>query len=101
MGMPRYFSNGEIEARFECFLRGLDEQDVDVALIHSSDNVYYLTGVALLSEWGRPLWLLVKRNGDALLIGAEIELESMQASPVVASCVAYDDHRPALEQALE
>ena len=34
------------ESTSECFLRGLDEQDVDVALVHSSDNVYYLTGVA-------------------------------------------------------
>jgi Xaa-Pro aminopeptidase len=95
------FSDSEIEARFERFLRGLDDYDVNVALIHSVDNICYLTGVPLLSEWGRPLWLLVRRNGDALLIGAEIEMENMRSSPTVESCATYDDSRPALEQMLE
>lgn len=59
----------------------------DTLLVHTPDNVMYLSGVPLLSEWGRPMWCLVRRDGTGVSIGADIEQENMAANS------AFDDIR--------
>jgi Xaa-Pro aminopeptidase len=74
----RIFSDAEMRRRVAQVARGLKQAEVDVAFVHTADNAYYVTGVPLLSAWGRPLWAIVWADGRVAIIGASIELESME-----------------------
>ena len=59
----KIFSEREMRRRLEQVSLGLRERDVDVAFVHTADNAYYLTGVPLLSAWGRPMLAVVWADG--------------------------------------
>lgn len=65
--------------------------EVDVSLFHTADSVLYLSGVPLLSEWGRPMWCLLRPDGTGASIGAEIELENMEENSAFDQVRAYGD----------
>ena len=85
------FSEGEIRRRVNLVSQGLRERDVDVAFIHTADHVYYLTGVPLLSAWGRPMWAVVWADGRTAIIGAAIERETMEEFSHGDEMYVYDD----------
>lgn len=72
------FSVAEITHRQRVFADYLREAGVDGCLLTSADNVYYLTGVPLLSEWGRPMWLVFPAEGVPTIVAAEVETETVQ-----------------------
>lgn len=71
------FSEQEMRRRFRAVSDGLVEREVDLALLHTADSVFYLTGVPLLSDWGRPMWVALRPHGAITLVGAVIEQENM------------------------
>ena len=87
----RIFSDGEMQRRIDEVSRGLRERDIDVALVHTADNAYYLTGVPLLSAWGRPMWAIIWADGRVAIIGSMIERETMEQYAWADEIRTYDD----------
>lgn len=85
------FTEEEIRRRVRAVSSRLAERQVDVAFLHTADHVYYLTGVPLLSAWGRPMWAVVWADGRVAIIGALIELETMEQYAWADEIRTYDD----------
>lgn len=85
------FTYTEMERRLARFQEDLSGKNIDVAVLHTADNVYYLSGVPLLSEWGRPMWAVVQQDGQATLIGAMIEKENMERFSWIKDIRVYSD----------
>ena len=94
------FSEDEMRRRLEGVRAGLVARDLDACLVHSADNTYYASGVPLLSEWGRPMWLVITADGDSALCGAMIEKENMEENSTVDDVLAYGDEANVTEAAL-
>lgn len=94
------FSADEIVRRRDALLEWMRAQGVDAVLLHAADSVFYLSGVPLLSEWGRPMWYAQRANGEAALIGSGIERESMMSAPF-AEGLWYDDSQNVVAGALD
>jgi len=106
------FSVAEMKRRFAGVLRGLEDRKLDGLFLHSADNVYYISGVPLLSAWGRPMWAAlgrskaassgggaasspsgaaVDRDWAACVIGAELEKENMEGNTWFEEIRVYTD----------
>jgi Xaa-Pro aminopeptidase len=85
------FSSDEMRRRVELVSQGLRERDVEVAFLHTADHAYYVTGVPLLSAWGRPMWAVVWADGRVAIIGAMLELETMERYAFADEIRSYDD----------
>jgi Xaa-Pro aminopeptidase len=85
------FSDQEMQRRTSWIAERLAERELTIAFLHSADNVYYTTGVPLLSGWGRPMWGVLQGKGAPLVIGAMLEKETMEHYGVVADVRTYDD----------
>lgn len=85
------FSQSEMETRITTFLKKLTEKNIDVAFLHTADNVYYISGVPLLSAWGRPMWAVIHNTGTATIIGAMIEKENMETYSWIKDVYTYAD----------
>lgn len=95
------FSESEIQRRQANIASSLAAASVDVAIFTSADNVYYSTGAPLLSEWGRPMWSLLFADGRSIVIGAEIERETMQRNAPVSDVLAFGDEGNVIDAALK
>lgn len=95
------FSESEIRRRHRNIATGLANFNVDAALFTSADNVYYTTGVPLLSEWGRPMWSALFPDGRSVVMGAAIELETMQNNAPVSEVLAFGDDGNVIDAALD
>lgn len=96
----RIFSDAELRRRVDELSRGLQARSIDVAFLHTPDHVYYLTGVPLLSAWGRPLWALVWADGRTAMIGATLERETMERYARTDQVRTYDDEANVWEASL-
>ena len=85
------FSAAEMRRRVDLLSKRLRQRGVDTALLHSADNVYYATGVPLLSAWGRPMLAVVTTEAKPVVIGSLIEKPSMDRYGEVAEVRAYGD----------
>jgi Xaa-Pro aminopeptidase len=85
------FSKAELKRRTRSFLKQLSERQVDAALLHTADNVFYLTGVPLLSEWGRPMWAVFNVGGSSAVIGSLIEAGNMERNSGTDEIIPYAD----------
>lgn len=94
------FTETEMTRRIKMFREGLAEKNVDIAFLHTADNVYYLSGVPLLSEWGRPMWSVISQKGPATIIGAEIEKENMEIYSSIKDVRTYDDSQNVWEASM-
>jgi Xaa-Pro aminopeptidase len=94
------FTPDEIKRRQESLGKEMARVGIDCALIHTADNVCYVTGVPLLSEWGRPMWAIVEPSGRSVLIGANIERENMEREGVVEQVRVYGDDEDVWTSAL-
>lgn len=72
------FSDSEMERRHRVIAEGMTRLGIDAAVICSPDNVYYCTGIPLLSGWGRPMWCVVTPGEKPRVVGAAIEQENME-----------------------
>jgi Xaa-Pro aminopeptidase len=97
----KIFSDGEMRRRVDTVSQALRERNLEVAFLHTADNVYYLTGVPLLSAWGRPLWAVVWADGRMAVIGAEIERETMERFSFASDVRAYDDEENVWDASLK
>lgn len=95
------FTEQEIVRRQHAVAEGMKERGIDACLLTSADNVYYTTGVPLLSEWGRPMWCVLFAGGGGGIIGAEIEFESMTRDAQGVEIHAYGDEGRVQDLALE
>ena len=69
------------------------ETGMDIALITDEDNVYYLTGYFdyLHMDFGRPTILIVRADGETLLITPTIDLNTAQSTAHVDRISAWND----------
>lgn len=77
--------------RIDLFRGRLQQNNVALALLHTADNVFYVSGVPLLSEWGRPLWALLPAAGRSALCGAAIQQENMHENSSFDEIFLYGD----------
>lgn len=91
IGQMRIFSDTEMSRRSDFVAEELVKRGLDAAVICAADNVYYLTGVPLLSAWGRPMWCVVVPGSRPLLVGAAIERENMETFGWVDETVVFKD----------
>lgn len=85
------FSQTEIWRRQQDLASALKATEVDAAFIHTADNVYYLTGVPLLSEWGRPVLAGITQGGESIVVGAGLEKGNLERYGHTDRIHAYDD----------
>lgn len=95
------FSAAEMRRRVDLISERLKDRGVNAALLHSADNVYYVTGVPLLSAWGRPMLAVVTTEGKPTVIGSLIEKESMERHGEVAEVRAYGDEENVWKASIE
>ena len=85
------FSKDEMRRRTDAFTAALAERSLDGALVNTADNVFYMTGVPLLSEWGRPMWAVFQVGGKSAVIGSYIEALSMEKNAATDETIPYAD----------
>lgn len=85
------FSNQEMKNRHQRLLEVMEREELDAAFLFSCDHAYYLSGVPLLWEAGRPMWTLFRADGAATIIGAEMERESMEMHSWIKDIRSFDD----------
>ncbi|NIR31952.1 MAG: aminopeptidase P family protein [Gammaproteobacteria bacterium] len=95
------FSVGEMKRRMDAFCEGLTEREADVALVHTADNVFYMTGVPLLSEWGRPLWAVFDVEGRSTVIGSYIEKRNMEQNSATDNVQPYADEENVVDTSIK
>jgi Xaa-Pro aminopeptidase len=73
--------------------RRLAESGIDIAVITDEDSVYYYSGYYdyLHMEFGRPTMLIVPRDGESLLITAQIDLNTALDNARVDRIEAWND----------
>ncbi|MGG7539756.1 M24 family metallopeptidase [Sinorhizobium alkalisoli] len=86
-----YFSRSEMTRRSEALRQKLAAANIDFAFMHTADSVFYMSGVPLLSEWGRPMWAILPVSGTSAVCGAALEQETMEAHSVFDEVLAYGD----------
>src|SRR5262249_3310674 len=85
------FSRTELQRRMNAFTKELSIRRIDAALLNTADNVFYMTGVPLLSEWGRPMWAVFTADGPSAVIGSFIEAGSMERNSATDEIIPYAD----------
>ena len=95
------FSTEEMARRQQALGRALEEKGLEIAFLHTADNVFYTTRVPLLSGWGRPMWGVVKHTGEAAVVGAMIEKENMERHAQVREVLAYADETNVYQASLK
>lgn len=95
------FSQAEMKRRMDGMLEGLRARKLDGLFLHTADNVFYLSGVPLLSAWGRPMWAVVGGDGSACVVGAELEKENMEQNTSLGEIRVYADEENVWEACLK
>jgi Xaa-Pro dipeptidase len=87
----RVFSDGEMQRRIEKLRRMMDEQGVDAILASSYPAFYYLSG-APVHPFGRPMVVMIPREGDAAIIQSIIELDHTRDQSWIDDIRTYWDY---------
>jgi Xaa-Pro aminopeptidase len=87
------FSESEMQRRTTAIGAELSRLEIDCAFLYSSDNVFYATGVPLLSAWGRPMWAVAFPTTLPVILGAAIEQENMARYGYVEDVRIFDDEK--------
>lgn len=99
-GLPT-FTSQEMNRRISGLRKMLAENNIDVAFLSSADNVFYMTGVPLLSEWGRPMWAVLPADGKSAVCGAAIERENMELHSAFDEVLVYNDDENVVKASLK
>jgi Xaa-Pro aminopeptidase len=95
------FSAKEMKRRVQALQGALSGRKIDAVVLHSSDNVYYISGVPLLSEWGRPMAAVLSQGGDATLIAAKLEEQNARRLSWIEDLRPYKDEQRVLVSVLQ
>lgn len=76
--MPR-ISVAEHERRLDSLRTKLVEQEIDLFLVSSRDNIYYLTGI-VCEPLERPMFLTVRREGTPVFLVPVLERDHIEKS---------------------
>jgi len=95
------FSAGEMDRRNRAVRAWLVKRKLDACFVHSADNVFYLSGVPLLSGWGRPMWVVITAKGPSAICGAMIEKENMEKNTATGEVLVYADEENVEEAAVK
>ena len=95
------FTQAELQRRMRAFVKELHERRVDVALLNTADNVFYMSGVPLLSEWGRPMWAVFSADGPSAVIGSLIEAGSMERNSATDEIIPYADEENVVKASIK
>ena len=92
------FGEAEYQARVAAVRRRMAESDLDVCLISTPENIFYLTG---LDHWGyfTPHLLLVAAKGEIVLVTRAMEQVTIARQVRNARFVGHEDHETAGEVA--
>jgi Xaa-Pro aminopeptidase len=90
------FTKAEMTRRQDAFARALTSLDLDIAVIHTADNLFYLSGIPLLSPWGRPMWMVFGASGASALVGSKGEKVNNERNGFVKEVLAYGDEEKSL-----
>jgi Xaa-Pro aminopeptidase len=90
------FSDGEMKRRQDAFAAALVSMQLDIAILHTADNVFYLSGIPLLSPWGRPMWLVFGSTGVSALVGSKGERVNNERNARVTEVLAFGDEEKSL-----
>ena len=90
-----------MQRRVSLFQEGLDARNIDMAFLHTSDNVYYVSGVPLFSPWVHPMWACIHQNEKATMIGAMIEKEHIEKYSRMSDIRNYDDEKNVLQASID
>jgi len=90
------FTGTEMKRRQDAFARALASLRLDVAILHTADSLFYLSGIPLLSPWGRPMWMVFGASGASALIGSKGEKVNNERNGFVKEVLAYGDEDKSL-----
>lgn len=90
-----------MQRRIGAFSQAIADRKLDGALLHTADNVFYMTGVPLLSEWGRPMWAVFKAGGKSAVIGSYIEALSMSNNAATDETIPYADEESVVTTSIQ
>jgi Xaa-Pro aminopeptidase len=90
------FTDTEMKRRQDAFARVLASLQLDIAIIHTADNLFYLSGIPLLSPWGRPMWMVFGASGATALVGSKGEKVNNERNGFVKEVLAYGDEDKSL-----
>ena len=94
------FSLDEMHGRVARLQKELAAERIDAAVLHTADNSYYMSGLPLLSAWGRPAITAVASDGDATLVLAMIERENGERNSWIRNIQAYADEENVTSRAV-
>lgn len=81
----------EFQSRLRKLQRAIAARDLDVALITSTDSIYYLTGFRYV-PFERAFFLVVRPEGDLVIVTPRIEAENMATIALPHRIVEYTDY---------
>ena len=85
------FSTAEMKGRVARLQEAMRAERVDVVVCHTADNAFYLSGLPLLSAWGRPAIVAVTSGGEGTIACAMIEKENAERDTWLGDVRAYAD----------
>ncbi len=90
------FSDAELDRRLAATRKAMDERGVDIALLSSPENIFYLIG---LDHWGyfAPHVLIVPAEGDMTLITRQMEQVAIRNMVRNAEFVGHSDSESAAD----
>ena len=93
------FSDEELAARLTAFRRIMAARDLDIALVSTPENIFYLTG---LDHWGyfAPHLLIVPAQGEMTLVTRSMERVSVEKQVRNASFEGHSDLETAADLAV-
>jgi creatinase len=85
------FSDTEMSRRQDAFAAALAARRLEAAILHTADSVFYLSGIPLLSPWGRPMWMVFGSTGATALVGSKGEKVNNERNARVTEVLAFGD----------
>ncbi len=85
-----HFTTEEYDARLTALRREMDRRGIELALISSPENIFYLTG---LDHWGffAPHMLIVRLDGEPVLVTRQMEKVTIAARVRNARFIGHSD----------
>src|ERR687895_476468 len=95
----RMFSRDEMDARVSALRRQMAELGLELCLVSTPENIFYLTG---LDHWGyfAPHLLIVPASGELVLVTRAMERVTIANQVVNARFEGHDDAETAADAAL-
>jgi Xaa-Pro dipeptidase len=95
-GLAPAFDEEEYRARLEAVRQGMAARELDLCLVSTPENIFYLTG---LDHWGYfvPHVLIVPLQGEMVLVTRQMERVTVANQVRHAAFHGYEDHETAAD----